>query len=224
MGQVGGRLCCLLHAKYVRITSDHRGRRLTSRYPPALATYECLITIDYEHSFLRGRQRTLPSIAVSAIKYLSVVIAVLQMVQIHADVSDMTFEWRDRWLTLLYSGSSIRGNSRLPSGSHHPADVTRASRCSASLSVCRTGSQLVSRYRPPEINPCSQFAAFSALRVWALTRHNFWLSGIVLLLSLVPFVENVVRPSAIPVSGITSEHSEVSIYPGIKPLYHAVLP
>ena len=73
-------------------------------------------------------------------------------------------------------------------------------------------------------NPCSQSAAFSALRVWALTRHNFWLSGIVLLLSLVPFVENVVRPPAIPVSGITSEHSEVSIYSGIKPLYHGVLP
>ena len=64
------------------------------------------------------------------------------------------------------------------------------------------GSQLVSRYRPPEINPCSQSAAFSALRVWALTRHNFWLSGIVLLLSLVPFVENVVRLSAITFSGI----------------------
>ena len=88
--QDGGRLCCLLNAKCVRVAGGRRGCRLTSVGPPALATYECLITIDYEHSFLRGRQRTLPSVAVSAIKYLSVVIAVLQMVQIHADVSDMT--------------------------------------------------------------------------------------------------------------------------------------
>ena len=87
-----GRLCCLLNAKCVRVTGGRRGRQLTSLDAPALAIYECLITIDYEHSFLRGRQRTLPSIAVSAIKYLSVVIAVLQMVQIHADVSDMAFE------------------------------------------------------------------------------------------------------------------------------------
>ena len=57
---------------------------------PALAAYECLQTIDYEHSLLWVRQWSISSVAVSAIKYLSVVIAVLQMVQIRADVSSRT--------------------------------------------------------------------------------------------------------------------------------------
>ena len=86
------------------------------------------------------------------------------------------------------------------------------------------GSQLVSRYRLPDIDSRSQSAAFSALRVWALTRHNFWLSGTVLLLSLVPFVENVVRLYAMLFPDITSELSGVSINSGIKPLYYGVLP
>ena len=72
--------------------------------------------------------------------------------------------------------------------------------------------------RPPDPS-----VVFSALRVYALTRNNRWLACVVLLLSLVPFVENVVSCAQFCLC-LLDEHVVVSIHSSLNAFNNGILP